>query len=51
MISLFSVKRAAVGFIFVLLSHAYVAGLDKECFDLARMYIKPQAWSRGLLFV
>lgn len=51
MISLFSVNTVSVELIFVLFSHAYVAGLDKACFDLACIHIKPQAWSRGLLFV
>jgi len=51
MISLFSVNRVAVELIFVVFNHVYVAGLDKACFDLACMHIKPQAWSRGLLFV
>lgn len=51
MISLFSVNRVAVGLIFVLFNQAYVAGLDKACFDLVCTHIEPQAWSAGLLFV
>lgn len=51
MISSFSVNRVAVGLISVLLKHAYVAELDKACFHLACMHIKPQVWTRGLLFV